>query len=307
MQSMREGVRLLLQCAPGTTRWEVAKFCMRSACRPRLHERWLQYLGGRADRLQWARLQPALLWKLQRPYAMAGLPAAEKLRRLMDHYDWLETTWPAAPLAALRRGQPVQLASLASASGRVHGLALGFEERFAKEGELVLSMSCGAERLASLVFSVHRRDGLWAMHVGCLQGPAASDHARDAVRDATKDLCGLRPKHAVVQALCVLAGLHGVREIACVANAGHVYQHQRRRGDRVLADYDGFWHELGGVPRGALFLLPPLQQHKPVEEVPSRKRAQYRRRLQLEAALAQQVESVFEVGDDAARGPRWAA
>lgn len=297
MWAMGEGLRLLRQCAPHTTRWEQAKFVIRYALRPRLHERWVRYLTADATRRAWAGINPSLPWKLQRPYATASLPAAEKLRRLIEHYDWLAHTWPASALAALQGGGELTLATLPVADAPPFTLVIGFDERFAKEGELALSMHEGEVRLGTLVFSVSRHaPGGWSAHVGCLQGPGPDVMGRDVVRDATKTLQGLRPKQALLQALYVIAQLHGVREITCVSNASHIYQRQRRRGERVCADYDGFWLELGAQPRGELFVLPERLRQKSIDEAPSRKRAQYRRRYELETAFSTQIEAVLTQG-----------
>jgi uncharacterized protein VirK/YbjX len=294
MWAMGEGVRLLRQCAPHTTRWEQAKFVVRYALRPRLHERWVRYLTSDETTRAWVRVNPSLPWKLQRPYGVVSLRATDKLRRLIEHYDWLVHSWPAPALAALQGSGELTLATLSVAEAALFRLTLGFEERFAKEGELALSIYEGAVRLGTLVFSVSRQaQGGWSAHVGCLQGPGPNVVGRDVVRDATKTLHGLRPKQALLQALYVIAHLHGVKEIICVSNASHVYQTQRRRGERVNADYDGFWSELGALRRGALFVLPERLRQKSIEETPSRKRAQYRRRHELEMALSAQIEAVL--------------
>lgn len=294
MWAMTQGARLLIQCAPTTTKWELTKFMLRSAIRPRLHRHWMHYLTADVERRAWLTVNPSLLWKLQRPYAMMSLRAPEKLQRLVDHYDWLSTLWQPEARTSLRREAPMVIASLSGASGTAYRVDIGFDERFAKEGELTLSMHHDHCRLATLVFSVSRLGPLrWAAHIGCLQGPEADGAGRDRVRDATKDLHGLRPKQAIVQAIYAIAHLHRVQEITGVSNAGHVYQARRRRNDRICADYDGFWAELGGVRRGALFVMPDRLHQKSIDEAPSRKRAQYRRRYELETSLAAQIDAVL--------------
>lgn len=286
-------VHWLQRFAPSTTRLELLKFSVRLLCAPRLHRQWAAYLGASPQRQAWAQAQPALLWKLQRPYAVASSSARHTLQRLMDHYDWLEARWPAQVLDALRGGLPVTLASVDLPEGIRYHLRLSCEERFAKEGELALSLLREAQPLATLVFSVGRTEAGWSLHIGCVQGPSGGDAGREAVRHATKELEGLRPKQCVLQALYGIAALHDVHTVTGVSNEGHVYQGQRRREGRVQSDYDGFWTELGGVPNGEWFVLPSEWHVKPIEEVPSRKRAQYRRRREIEQALAHQVDTLL--------------
>jgi uncharacterized protein VirK/YbjX len=176
---------------------------------------------------------------------------------------------------------------------------LCMDTQFAKEGELVLSLwrcevAAGAasrQRVAALAFTIHKHDGAWVAHIGCLQGGSGSDTA-DLIRQATRELQGLRPKQAVVIALYAMTSACGLDHVRAVARADHVYQsHWRRRG-RVQADYDTYWTELGGIADGSAWRLPAQLSRKAVEDIASRKRSQYRRRHALEDLLVEQVQSI---------------
>ncbi|WP_163367113.1 DUF535 family protein, partial [Escherichia coli] len=55
-----------------------------------------------------------------------------------------------------------------------------------------------------------------------------------------------------------------------------------KKKDQLHADYDQFWLSMGAKPLDSgYFLLPARIARKPLEEVASKKRAEYRRRYQL--------------------------
>ncbi len=126
----------------------------------------------------------------------------------------------------------------------------------------------------------------WVLLIGGLQGPAGSD--RECVRDATKACHGLRPKAAVIEALCELCRLLNIPVLAAVAKGSHV-SHARDKG--FYADYDAFWREVGGVKSGDRFILPRVMHHREIDEVPSNRRAAFRRKRALIAEVLGQIQT----------------
>lgn len=288
MKVFVDGVKLLLRTGASTSWWETTKFAVRGCTHLRAHRAWTRFLSGDAGQLTWVEAHPHMLWKLQRPYIQTGLDVSTKLAWLCDHHLWMNRHWPSAVLASLRRCGRAELAQIELEQAPPYRLELGVDQQFAKEGEVVLSLLRGPDRLAVVAFTVCRLGPRWVVHIGCLQG-ADGMQGSDLIRVATKELHGLRPKQAVLQALYALMGQHGVAQIRGVSNRGHVYQAKRRRRERVRADYDAFWEEFGGVSNGPMFTLPDRLERKVIEAVPSRKRAQYRRRYELGDALAAQI------------------
>lgn len=244
-------------------------------------QRWLQYLYQQEQHLQLLQLQPRLLFKLQRPYLRKQVCMNRKLDWLCAHYGWMLARWPWAFVLRLYQQRQVELAVLTGDSGEHYRLLLQPTERCDKEGDLLLVLEHKTEPLAFLSFTVHREGDEWVANVGCLQGPCPS-LGREAVKAATQDLHGLRPKQAVLTALCALTTGYGICHIHAVSNAGHIYQAKLRRSKRISADYDSFWAEMGGELQGESFHLPPTLPRKSVADIPSRKRAQYRRRHEIE-------------------------
>ena len=135
------------------------------------------------------------------------------------------------------------------------------------------------------------RDDEWAMWIGAMQGPNVDD-ARDLVKRITKRCHAYRTKNLILYAAQAVARSLGVKKIFAVTNAGY-YANNHVRVDRKLkTSFGDFWAEAGGVETvdKRFFELPLTETRKTVEEIPSHKRAQYRRRFamldELDAAIS---------------------
>jgi uncharacterized protein len=108
------------------------------------------------------------------------------------------------------------------------------------------------------------------------------------VRAVTRSSEGLRPKAAVIEALCALGRELGLSRIVAVARASHI---SSASDTQFRSDYDAFWLELGGVPVDDGYALPLHLPHRAIEDVPSNKRAAFRRRQTLIADMSAQIQS----------------
>ena len=140
------------------------------------------------------------------------------------------------------------------------------------------------------------RDGKWAMWIGAMQGPNVDD-ARDLVKRITKLCHAYRTKNLIFYVAQSVARTLGVQKIFAVTNEGY-YANNHLRSDRKLkTSFGDFWAEVGGVPTGdkRFFELPLNETRKTFEEIPSHKRAQYRRRFALldglDAAITETLSS----------------
>lgn len=293
LTSIVDAVALLRSTGASTSLWETTKFTLRRCRSLSAHQHWLRFLTANKTNRRWLHANPSLMWKLQRPYLQSNWSTFDKLLALEDHYRWVAEQWPPTLVRRLQthRLEPLTGFDLVDDDERpVHyGIDLDIDARFAKEGELVLSLWRGRVRLASLAFTVRSIEHCWVAHIGCLQGPAAGPDNLSQIRMATKELQGLRPKQALMQVLYTVAGCLKITRIMAVANQAHVYQANTRRRERVQSDYDGFWREMGASAQGMSFMLPDRLQQKALADIPSRKRALYRRRQAIEAEMAAQV------------------
>ncbi|WP_454727413.1 MULTISPECIES: DUF535 family protein [Cupriavidus] len=261
---------------PGV-RWRVKRvklFC-RSAFRFAAVRAWLQAVDACALLRHAAAARPALLERPYRPLAMSGLGFRERMRTVLDHYRTLSAL---VPMALGERICAAGGLACAFGEGR-YALRLADSGPNPKEGELAFYWQDTASGTCLSQLSFYFRQGGEGaeIFVGGLQGPMG-ENSRDLIRESTKACDGLRPKDVVMEALLALAAALGVRRIVGVSRQNHVGR-QRHTPREILCDYESFWTECGGAPLGCGNIgMPVGQPRRDVMELPSRKRAAYRRK-----------------------------
>jgi len=115
--------------------------------------------------------------------------------------------------------------------------------------------------------------------MGNVQGPSLKDDGLERIRDATHAAHGMRPPHLLVHALRVLAAHWGVTRLRGVDPLNHVKGKWNLRDSRLRFDYRGFWAEHDGArDASGNWGLPLDTALRQLEEVPTKRRAMYRRR-----------------------------
>jgi len=131
--------------------------------------------------------------------------------------------------------------------------------------------------------------------VGNVQGPSLKDEGLDRIRDATHAAHGMRPPHLLVHALRVLAAHWGAARLHGVDPQNHVKGRWNLRDSRLRFDYRAFWAEHEGVrDAGGNWSLPLQTALRPLEDVPTKRRAMYRRRYAMLEALQQAVDTLAD-------------
>ena len=138
------------------------------------------------------------------------------------------------------------------------------------------------------------RDGAWAMWIGAMQGPNVDD-AKEIIKRITKKCHAYRTKNLILYAAQAVARSLDVKKIFAVTNEGY-YANNHVRSDRKLkTSFSDFWQEVGGTATSdsRFYELPLVETRKTFEEIPSHKRAQYRRRFALLDELDAAIDKVL--------------
>lgn len=158
---------------------------------------------------------------------------------------------------------------------------LAFSDGQRKEGMCSLDMHLGEHSLYQMIFWLgYDRQGEEALFIGAMQGPNM-ENARDVVKAVTKRSHAYRTKNLILYMTRAFARAAGIKHIYAVSNHGY-YANNHVRADRKLkTDFGAFWQEAGGwqTEDDRWFELPLTEARKTMEEVPTRKRAVYRRRF----------------------------
>ena len=130
-----------------------------------------------------------------------------------------------------------------------------------------------------------------ALWIGAMQGPNTAN-AKDFVKEATKRSYRYRTKNLILYMTMALARSLDVKHIYAVSNAGYYAMNHVRRDRKLKTDFGAFWEETGGHvtddPR--FYEVPLVESRKTMEEVPTRKRAVYRKRFAFQDDVDRQIE-----------------
>jgi uncharacterized protein VirK/YbjX len=220
---------------------ESLKLSVRALLYRRQTGRWLQLLNSHPLFGEMLPACPRLVNKIYRSYFSTRLRCHERLELLETHYG-VVIGRGLAPLVARAAHGPVQLCRLQARADAAYRVELRAGGVLCREGELVLQLMHGAELLYSIAFSFLRHDGGAAIGIGCLQG-APGGGGLDAIRTATRELHGLRPKNLLVRLVRQFGHDLGCGQLVLVGNRNRVVTTAIRQG-KVHADYDVLWEEL---------------------------------------------------------------
>ncbi|RZT08699.1 hypothetical protein SAMN05216319_2885 [Duganella sp. CF402] len=265
---------------------ETLKLSVRAAVHRRATYGWLELLNSHPLFADLVKARPRLLYKIYRPYLSNTMPIGDRLALLRAHYRHLFRLG-LGPLTVQAARGAVTLARIEGKSGLPYQLQLRAIEPMEREGELVLQLLQQDELVYSCAFSfVHGDDGM-ALGIGCMQGPRG-EHGLQLIKDATRELHGLRPKNLMLKLLSQFAHDHGCATLRLVSNANRVVCSATRQG-KVHADYDALWQELDAEARtdGDYQLASEAICAPDLAAIASKKRSEARKRHETLCELAQ--------------------
>lgn len=267
------------------------KFALRSLVFPVTTFNYLNELAKLPFLPQLLKMQGLLPVKPHRPYLRAGFSVAQRAQALLDHYVTMDQLDNVKLRQLLLSPTSQQIAAMQGKNDEAFVIHC-CPGHFDREGEITLTLHYQTMNIASLSFSIIQEQGKRTLLIGGLQGPR-KHITNDVIRDATKAAHGVFPKRLLMEAVFILARQCGVQAISAVGDTTHVFRSLRYRhskGDKFFASYSEFWLSLGGEVRAdELFTLPLQMERKALEEIASKKRAEYRRRYALLDALNTQV------------------
>ena len=166
-----------------------------------------------------------------------------------------------------------------------------------KEGLLSLELNLGQEHIYQIMFWFAKDDeGRDSLYIGALQGPNMEE-ARDLIKRMTKAFHGYRTKNLILYMLQAVARGMGVERMYGVTNEGYYAMNHVRANRKLKTSFSDFWLEAGGEKtEDARFdSLPLTETRKTMEEVPTRKRAVYRKRFALLDEIDEKIGENMEI------------
>lgn len=271
------------------------KFLLRSLLFWSSTHRMLEALSGRDDFDRLLTSQITLPSKTHRQYLMRGLNSNNRADAIVSHYQWIDSLTNTALAHALTNPQEVPVVRFEAKNGEIYTVHASSAGKAEREGESTLWLHDNDNTLlASLTFCVARSNGRMVLVIGGLQGPRRHV-SREVIKQATRACHGLFPKRVLMEVIFQLASRSNISAIFAVSDEGHVFRALRYRlskGRHFHASYDEFWEGLNGKKLSAFCWQLPLQmERKALEEIASKKRAEYRRRFALLDDIAASVHA----------------
>lgn len=172
-----------------------------------------------------------------------------------------------------------------------------------KEMRLILCVQSGDRKEGLMTVILELADGtpiykimFWisenAMWIGALQGPNV-ENSKDLIKILTKKCHAYRTKNLILYAAQAVARAFDLQKIFAVTNYGYYANNHVRTDRKLKTSFSDFWQECGGnaCEDKRFFELPLTEYRKTYEEIPTQKRAVYRRRF----ALLDEIDAaIFE-------------
>lgn len=250
--------------------------------------------------------RPSLYVKPFRTYVSTKWNKKRKLKVILDTYRFIKSKGDAFS-QVLTDKEGLIIADLMFDNTYEAFLKLGYDERFRKEGELVLTLECNqlGGKIISVAFSLEEsKEGQWSCIIGCVQGYNTINQTQGAFKSMQKLLQGLRPNSFIIYSVQELS-----RNLGCAAiyGVGNSIQVNRKKHaihlpwvHSISFDYNNFWDEVGGKDVGkGWFELPLIPIRKSIQEdVKSHKRALYQRRYKILDDVSLKISDTVKVLQD---------
>ena len=218
----------------------------------------------------------------------------ERARIIEEHMEFLSARFNEDFMLKLYGDKKIELwrMTLDETLGEMN-LVICAEPGQRKEGLAAVMFDLpGGVPVYQILFWIARSGEDWAMWIGAMQGPNVDD-AKELVKRITKKCHAYRTKNLILYAAQSAARSLGLKKIFAVTNEGYYANNHVRRDRKLKTSFSDFWAEVGGTPTGdaRFYELPLTETRKTAEEIPTHKRAQYRRRFalldELDAAIAE--------------------
>lgn len=207
----------------------------------------------------------------------------ERADIVKQHMNYLAEKLRPEALMDIYREKNIPLWEGGEIDGKRFWACIYYEPGQRKEGILSVMLRLDEEPLYQIIFWISPdRNGDWSMWIGAMQGPNMDD-AKDVIKKITKRCHSYRTKNLILYIAQAVARNLGLKKIYAVTNYGYYANNHVRTDRKLKTSFSDFWAEAGGSPTEdkRFDILPLTEKRKSMEEVPTRKRAVYRRRFEL--------------------------
>ena len=228
--------------------------------------------------------------------------ATERLEAIINHFDYIQNIFTDE---AIRSMYSIDKDNFLDDVSRIkRGFVVWQSEELNMKAQLYYGAGQRKEGLLTLLLTLENQgvyhanfrfgkgfNGEPAMWIGTIQG---YKDGLDNAKTVTKKMFGYRPKNFIMFLLRHIAAICKVESIYAVSDEGFYANTHLVRGHRAkVAELDPLWEESGGVVCSdeRFFKIPLEEYRKPIEEIKSQKRSQYRKRYELLDQYEQEIQN----------------
>ena len=218
----------------------------------------------------------------------------QRIKLLQEHMEFLKINLKPESILAIYGNESLKLWQMDLGEElESMQLVLRMEPGQRKEGLIAIMLLLPDGRpIYQIIFWIAKdKLGDWSMWIGALQGPNM-DGAKDIIKKITKKCNAYRTKNLILYAAQAVARSLNLKKIYAVTNEGYYANNHVRRDRKLKTSFSDFWNEAGGshTDDERFDLLPLTEARKTVDEIPSHKRAAYRRRFKMLDEIDNAVE-----------------
>ena len=228
--------------------------------------------------------------------------AMERLEAIINHFDYIQNIFTDE---VIRSMYSIDKDNFLDDVSRIkRGFVVWQSEELNMKAQLYYGAGQRKEGLLTLLLTLENQgvyhanfrfgkgfNGEPAMWIGTIQG---YKDGLDNAKTVTKKMFGYRPKNFIMFLLRHIAAICKVESIYAVSDEGFYANTHLIRGHRAkVAELDPLWEESGGVVCNdeRFFKIPLEEYRKPIEEIKSQKRSQYRKRYELLDQYEQEIQN----------------
>ncbi len=264
----------------------------------------------------------SILYKIFRPYEVGNLESSERLNILEEHYSILSDYFTVDEFNQLGSTLGLKIIDFVKTDSFPDDVFLSFQYNgtHRREAELTVSIlkKCrapafkpenvpentpedaivGIERIFSIAINFGYFNNQKVIKINSIQG--CTPHLKEPQKEITsitKQAFGILPKYLMLEVTFKIAEIMGINHVLGIKKASHIYNnsHYKSRvsSDDFRYDYDKQWSEFNAKDFNENYYeLSPIER-TPIEEVPSKKRSQHRKRYAFIDEIKNNLEQIF--------------
>ena len=253
----------------------------------------------------------SILFKILRPYELSRYSVKERIEAITKHYEILNQYLPSDKLNQLYTEEGIEIGRYTptEAIPLQYRIIAHFSKTHRREGDFAISIVresiiegfdvATTERIFSIAFNLGYINGQRVMKINAIQGctPHLAEPQKE-ISNITKLGFGLLPKYILVAIAFKMSVLFDCEEVLAIKKNSHVFNnvhYKTKMKNEFKNDYDKQWQDFNPVDfDNDYYKITPMPR-TPIEEIPSKKRSQHRKRYNFVDQIINNLETIFSI------------